>query len=80
MLCIYNIVAYLLHARTVEPQKARNTVHYATIDEAAFIAALHSNKRGAAGHGTARRKHRFVYSCVMYRVSSFLWLNSSCMQ
>jgi hypothetical protein len=29
-------VAYLLHARTVESQKLRNTVHYATMDEAAF--------------------------------------------
>jgi hypothetical protein len=29
-------VAYLLHARTVELQKPRNTVHYATIDEAVF--------------------------------------------
>jgi hypothetical protein len=30
------ILAYLLYARPVEPQKARNTVHYATIDEAVF--------------------------------------------
>jgi hypothetical protein len=31
-----SIVVYLLNARTVEPQKTRNTVHYATIDEAVF--------------------------------------------
>jgi hypothetical protein len=29
-------VAYLLHARTVEPQKPQNTVHYATIDKVVF--------------------------------------------
>jgi hypothetical protein len=29
-------VAYLLHARIAEPQKSRNTVHYATIDEEVF--------------------------------------------
>jgi hypothetical protein len=31
-----NSVAYSLHARIVEPQKPRNTIHYVTINEAVF--------------------------------------------
>jgi hypothetical protein len=33
---LLNIVAYSPHARTVEPQKPQNMVHYTTINETVF--------------------------------------------
>jgi hypothetical protein len=35
-----DIVAYLIYARTAEPQKPRNKVHYAIIDKAVFSPCL----------------------------------------
>jgi hypothetical protein len=50
------IVAYLLPARAVEPQKPRNTVHYATINEVVFPPCRAEPRRAFLGDSSKHAK------------------------